>query len=218
MRRRIGVSGEAVAPDNPIHRVFRQRLRGRSRTGRLGQCGRPGADAGRMAGTTEQRIPGSANSWLSEEQGVKERGLSTELIHRGEDEPLHADALNVPIYGSTTFLFENAEDVRRYQEGKSAKYLYQRYANPTIVVAEEKLAALDRAESARLFASGMAAISTLLLTFLKPGDELITNANTIIFFIISTLSICFFLNNILNYFLYITKIIVVIKVYSLLPA
>lgn len=107
---------------------------------------------------------------------MKERGLSTELIHRGEDLPLHVDALNVPVYGSTTFLFENAEDVRRYQEGKSDKYLYSRYANPTIVVAEEKLAALDRAESARLFASGMAAVSTLLLTFLQPGDELLCSS------------------------------------------
>ncbi len=80
---------------------------------------------------------------------MKHRGLSTELIHRGEDVTVHADAVNVPIYGSTTFLFDSADDVRRYQEGKTGKYLYSRYANPTIVVAEEKLAALDRAESAR---------------------------------------------------------------------
>ena len=107
---------------------------------------------------------------------MKERGLSTELIHRGEDVTRHADAVNVPVYGSTTFLFDSADEVRRYQEGKSDKYLYSRYANPTIVVAEEKLAALDRAESARLFASGMAAVSTLLLTFLKPGDELLCSS------------------------------------------
>jgi cystathionine beta-lyase/cystathionine gamma-synthase len=107
---------------------------------------------------------------------VKQRGLSTELIHRGEDVTVHADAVNVPIYGSTTFLFDSADDVRRYQEGKTGKYLYSRYANPTVVVAEDKLAALDRAESARLFASGMAAVSTLLLTFLRPGDELLCSS------------------------------------------
>ena len=107
---------------------------------------------------------------------MKQRGLSTELIHRGEDVTVHADAVNVPIYGSTTFLFDSADDVRRYQEGKTGKYLYSRYANPTIVVAEDKLAALDRAESARLFASGMAAVSTLLLTFLRPGDELLCSS------------------------------------------
>ena len=49
---------------------------------------------------------------------MKPRGLSTELIHRGEDVPVRADAVGVPIYETTTFLFENADEVRRYQEGK----------------------------------------------------------------------------------------------------
>lgn len=104
------------------------------------------------------------------------RGLSTELIHRGEEAPVRADSVNVPIYETTTFLFENADEVRRYQEGKVEKYLYSRYANPTNVVTEQKIAALDRAEAALVFASGMAAISTILLTFLKPGDELLCSS------------------------------------------
>ena len=107
---------------------------------------------------------------------MKPRGLSTELIHRGEEVPVRADAVGVPIYETTTFLFENADEVRRYQEGKVSKYLYSRYANPTVVVTEQKLAALDRAELALVFASGMAASSTLMLTFLKPGDELLCSA------------------------------------------
>jgi cystathionine beta-lyase/cystathionine gamma-synthase len=107
---------------------------------------------------------------------MRQKGLSTELIHRGEDAPVHADSVNVPIYETTTFLFENADEVRRYQEGKVDKYLYSRYANPTVVVTEQKIAALDRADSALVFASGMAASSTLLLTFLKSGDELLCSA------------------------------------------
>ncbi len=107
---------------------------------------------------------------------MKTRGLSTELIHRGEDVPVRVDAVGVPIYETTTFLFENADEVRRYQEGKVSKYLYSRYANPTVVATEQKLAALDRAEAALVFASGMAASSTLMLTFLKPGDELLCSA------------------------------------------
>jgi cystathionine beta-lyase/cystathionine gamma-synthase len=107
---------------------------------------------------------------------MSERGLSTEVIHRGEDAPVHADSVNVPIYETTTFLFDSAEEVRRYQEGKVDKYLYSRYANPTIVVTEQKVAALDRAEAALVFASGMAAASTTLLTFLRPGDELLCSA------------------------------------------
>ena len=66
--------------------------------------------------------------------------------------------------------------MRRYQEGKAAKFLYSRYANPTVVVTEQKLAALDRAEAALVFASGMAASSTILLTLLRPGDELVCSA------------------------------------------
>jgi methionine-gamma-lyase len=107
---------------------------------------------------------------------MRPKGLSTELIHRGEDAPVHADSVNVPIYETTTFLFESADEVRRYQEGTVDKYLYSRYANPTVVVAEQKIAALDRAEAAVVFASGMAATSTLLLALLNPGDELLCSA------------------------------------------
>jgi cystathionine beta-lyase/cystathionine gamma-synthase len=107
---------------------------------------------------------------------MKTRGLATELIHCGEDEPVRADSVNVPIYETTTFLFENADEVRRYQEGRVDKYLYSRYANPTIVVTEQKIAALDRAESALVFASGMAATSTILWTFLRPGDQFLCSS------------------------------------------
>jgi cystathionine beta-lyase/cystathionine gamma-synthase len=107
---------------------------------------------------------------------MKTRGVATELIHCGEDMPVRADAVGIPIYETTTFLFENADEVRRYQEGTVSKYLYSRYANPTVVATEQKLAALDRAEAALVFASGMAASSTLMLTFLKPGDELLCSA------------------------------------------
>jgi cystathionine beta-lyase/cystathionine gamma-synthase len=107
---------------------------------------------------------------------MKTRGVATELIHRGEDVPVRADAVGIPIYETTTFLFESADEVRRYQEGTVSKYLYSRYANPTVVATEQKLAALDRAEAALVFASGMAASSTLMLTFLKPGDELLCSA------------------------------------------
>jgi cystathionine beta-lyase/cystathionine gamma-synthase len=107
---------------------------------------------------------------------MRPKGLSTELIHRGEETPVRADSVNVPIYETTTFLFENADEVRRYQEGKVEKYLYSRYANPTIVVTEQKIAALDRAEAALVFASGMAATTTILWTFLRPGDQLLCSA------------------------------------------
>jgi cystathionine gamma-synthase/methionine-gamma-lyase len=84
--------------------------------------------------------------------------------------------LTTPIYETTTFVFESAEEVRLYQEGKSRKYLYTRYENPTVKAVEEKIAALDGAEAALIFGSGMSATATTLLTFLEAGDEIVCSA------------------------------------------
>jgi cystathionine beta-lyase/cystathionine gamma-synthase len=102
------------------------------------------------------------------------KGFSTTLIHGGERQP--GGALTTPIYETTTFVFDSADAVERYNQGKSSQYLYSRYENPTIVAAEEKLAAADGAEAALAFSSGMAATSNALLTLLKAGDEIICSA------------------------------------------
>jgi cystathionine beta-lyase/cystathionine gamma-synthase len=81
-----------------------------------------------------------------------------------------------PIYETTTFVFENAEEVVAYNAGTSSKYLYSRYSNPTIVGVERQLAALDGAETALLFTSGMAATTTTLMGHLKTGDEVVCSA------------------------------------------
>jgi cystathionine beta-lyase/cystathionine gamma-synthase len=98
---------------------------------------------------------------------------ATELIHSGEIDLGNVVPLTMPIYETTTFVFENAKDVVAYNEGRSAKYLYTRYANPTLSSVERTLAALDRAESALLFSSGMGATATILMAHLKAGDEMV---------------------------------------------
>ena len=103
-----------------------------------------------------------------------DKGFSTTLIHRGERQP--GGALTTPIYETTTFVFENAEAVERYNEGKSSRFLYSRYENPTAVATEEKLAAADAAEASLVFSSGMAATTNALLTLLKGGDEVVCSA------------------------------------------
>lgn len=101
-------------------------------------------------------------------------GQQTDVIHRGErPAPSASVALTTPIYETATFVFQSAQDVERYQDGSLPAYLYSRYENPTIVAAEEKLAAADGAEQALLFSSGMAATSTALLTLLGTGDEVV---------------------------------------------
>jgi cystathionine beta-lyase/cystathionine gamma-synthase len=104
------------------------------------------------------------------------KGPATELIHAGELDRGVAVPLTTPIYETTTFVFDSAEEVLAYNEGRSSKYLYSRYTNPTVISAERKLAALDRAESALLFSSGQGATTTLLMTHLKAGDEVVCSA------------------------------------------
>src|SRR5258707_6453518 len=104
------------------------------------------------------------------------RGPATELIHAGEVDRIAAVPLTTPIYETTTFVFDNAEEVRAYNEGRSSKYLYSRYTNPTVVSVERKLAALDQAEAALTFSSGMGATATVLMAHLKAGDEVLCGA------------------------------------------
>jgi cystathionine beta-lyase/cystathionine gamma-synthase len=104
------------------------------------------------------------------------KGPATELIHAGETETSAPAPLTTPIYETTTFVFDNAQEVVAYNEGRSNKHLYSRYTNPTVIAAEKKLAALDRAESALVFSSGQGATSTILLAHLKAGDEIVCSA------------------------------------------
>ena len=106
-----------------------------------------------------------------------DRGFATDLIHAGEAIDRSAIApLTTPIYETTTFVFDSADEVVAYNEGRSARHLYSRYTNPTVIAAEQKLAALDRAEGALVFASGQAATTTILLAHLQAGDEIVCSA------------------------------------------
>lgn len=101
------------------------------------------------------------------------KGPATELIHAGETGLGVAVPLTTPIYETTTFVFDSAAEVLAYNEGRSSKYLYSRYTNPTVVSVEQKLAALDRAEASLLFSSGQGATTTILMAHLQAGDEVV---------------------------------------------
>src|SRR6476469_4836018 len=101
---------------------------------------------------------------------------ATKVIHAGGHATGDPVPLTTPIYETATFVFENAAELVAFNEGRSSKYLYSRYSNPTIVAVEHKLAALDHAEQSLLFSSGMAAIATTLMTHVKAGDEVVCSA------------------------------------------
>ena len=84
--------------------------------------------------------------------------------------------LTPPIYETSTFVFDNAAEVVAYNEGRSSKYLYSRYGNPTLASVERQLAALDRAEAALIFSSGMGAITTTIMAHARAGDEVVCSA------------------------------------------
>jgi cystathionine beta-lyase/cystathionine gamma-synthase len=101
---------------------------------------------------------------------------ATELIHRPDDTASRPAPLTTPIYETTTFLFESAEEVRDYNEGRSEKFLYTRYSNPTVVEVERTIAPLEAAEAALVLSSGQAATATALLALTKAGDEVVCSS------------------------------------------
>jgi methionine-gamma-lyase len=106
-------------------------------------------------------------------------GWSSLAIHGGHTkDPNYAH--QIPIYASSTFVFDTAEQGMRRFSGEEDGFIYSRWGNPTIREAELKIAALESFGSTMelkgiLHASGMSAISTLLLSVLKPGEKLLTH-------------------------------------------
>ncbi|HXJ03922.1 MAG TPA: aminotransferase class I/II-fold pyridoxal phosphate-dependent enzyme [Candidatus Acidoferrum sp.] len=110
-------------------------------------------------------------------QSQRKQGPQTTAIHGGE--PLRHGVgapVGTPICRTSTFTFSSTAEMKLWAEGKSKAYIYTRYGNPTLSVAEGKIAALEGGEAAVVTASGMAAISSALLGVLKCGDELISTA------------------------------------------
>jgi len=106
-----------------------------------------------------------------------EQRPQTRAIHAGERQRHGVDApVTGEIVRSSTFTFSSSEEIKRWAAGESTAYIYTRYGNPTLAVAEKKIAALEGAEAAVVTSSGMAAISCALLSVLKNGEELISTA------------------------------------------
>ena len=104
----------------------------------------------------------------------KNYAFSTLVLHREKKEFFPEGAAAEPIFQTSTFVFKDSAEVKKYQEGKTDKYLYTRYGNPTLKVAEDKVAALEGAEAGLVVSSGMAAVATTILTVCRAGDEIIS--------------------------------------------
>ena len=101
------------------------------------------------------------------------RRFMTRAVHSGEspDSVTGASAPNIVM--SSTFVIDEPVSFSAQDIPDDAPYVYSRWDNPTVTVLQDKLAALEEAESCRCFASGMAATSALLLSTLSQGDRLV---------------------------------------------
>lgn len=102
-------------------------------------------------------------------------GFSTRAIHAGYDPADEHGALTPPLHLTSTFAFESAEAGGEMFAGTREGHFYSRISNPTTDLLERRLASLEGAEAAVATASGMGAITATLWSFLRAGDEVITD-------------------------------------------
>ncbi len=107
----------------------------------------------------------------------RKRGGATRAVHGGEWREQEANAITTPIYQTSTFWFENSQEVIDYQEGRKKRQEYGRYGNPTWAAVERKLNELEGGEASVLFASGMCAATTTFMSLLAPGSHLIVTSD-----------------------------------------
>jgi len=108
------------------------------------------------------------------------------MMSYGYKPELSEGAIKCPIFQTSTFVFKSAEDgkaffevaygLRKQNEGEELGLIYSRINNPDLEILENRLTLWDEAEECAVFESGMSAISTVLLEFLKPGDLLLISS------------------------------------------
>src|SRR5207302_5929605 len=98
--------------------------------------------------------------------------VATISVHAGTPEGPNAP-ITTPIVQSTTFRFESAEAVQRYQRGEGGLFMYSRDENPTVRAAEQAMARIDGGESCVLFGSGMGAMTAALMALVSGGEEVV---------------------------------------------
>jgi methionine-gamma-lyase len=107
----------------------------------------------------------------------------TQMLNYGYDPELSEGAVKPPVFLTSTFVFKTAEEGRDFFDfvsgrreppaGAGAGLVYSRFNQPNSEIVEDRLAVFERAESGVLFSSGMSAIATTLLAFVRPGDVIL---------------------------------------------
>jgi O-acetylhomoserine (thiol)-lyase len=104
-------------------------------------------------------------------------GFETRMVHAGHVPDATTGARAVPIYQTTSYVFDNADQAAQLFELKQYGNIYTRISNPTTAVLEERLASLEGATGSVVVASGMAAQFVTMMTLLSPGDEVVASSH-----------------------------------------
>ena len=102
-------------------------------------------------------------------------GFGTQVIHSGVTPGKDCRPLSMPIYQTSTFYFDTCEQGGRCFAGEEGGYYYSRMGNPTVQLLEEKIAALEGAETAVATGSGMGAISSALWSIAGAGKHILAD-------------------------------------------
>lgn len=105
---------------------------------------------------------------------LKNKGFNTKAVHGGSFRN-EFGSLGIPIYQTSTFIFENAEQGARRFALEEPGYIYSRLGNPTVNALEEKVALLEGAEAAVATSSGMGAITSTIWPFIQAGDNIVAS-------------------------------------------
>jgi O-acetylhomoserine (thiol)-lyase len=110
------------------------------------------------------------------ERPAKEFGFDTRSIHAGQRPEPYTGARAVPIFQTTSYVFEDPDSASAYFNLQEYGNTYSRIMNPTTAVFEERVANLERAAGGVAFASGLAAQAAAFFTMLTPGDHVVSSS------------------------------------------
>jgi O-acetylhomoserine (thiol)-lyase len=110
-------------------------------------------------------------------QEKRKFGFETRMLHAGHIPDAVTGARAVPIYQTTSYVFEDTDKAAQLFELKQYGNIYTRINNPTTAVFEERIASLENATGAVATASGMAAQFATMMTLLDPGDEIVSSSH-----------------------------------------
>ena len=105
----------------------------------------------------------------------RNRGFATRAIHEGYDPLDYHGALNPPVFLTSTYAFDRSATGSDRFAGAAQGYIYSRVGNPTVSILESRLANLEEGEAALATSSGMGALTAVIWTLLKVGDEIVAD-------------------------------------------